>query len=110
MHTLSGRRLFASAMAGAVMTAGAVAISAAPAQAATTGQILASTVSNSYSAADFMVMTVSPGASYKKFYLKVVNTSATAEQLKVVLAPSAGGTAKLYKGYSALPDTYLTPT
>lgn len=109
MLKFSFRRLFAVLLATALSAAGALAVTASPAHAAVSGDLLAKGSGSVYSQSSVVNQGVVPGAAPRSWSFKIVNTGNTAEQFKVVkTAFTAGSTATLYKGSTVLPNRYFT--
>jgi hypothetical protein len=109
MLKTSRRRVVAAIGTGIIAVAATLALGVAPAHAAPSGYLLMKGTGSVYSKADIVNLGVIPGGTAKTFYFKVVNTAPTAEHFKLNLHKfSPALSATLYKGYSAVPDEYVT--
>jgi hypothetical protein len=108
MLKTSTRRAIAVLGTGIIATAAILAFGSAPAQAAPSGYFLAKGTGSIYSKSDVVALGVVPGSTAKTFYYKLVNTAPTAESFKVNMLPLDNGSWTLYKGYTAVPNEYVT--
>jgi len=109
MLRTSGRRVIAAIGTAAIAAAATLAFGVAPAHAAPSGYWLAKGTGSIYSKNSIVNLGVIPGGTAKTFYFKIVNTAPTAESFKINMTPSSSGTWSLYKGYTEVPNEYVTP-
>lgn len=109
MRRTSVRRVFAAFATGTLVAVATLAVNVAPAHAAATGYILTKGTGSVYTANGIVNLGVIPGGAAKTWFYKIVNTSSTAQQFKVVMAPNSGMSATLYQGSTPRPNTYYTP-
>jgi hypothetical protein len=109
MFKTSARGIIAALVTGTIAVVATLAVGAAPAQAAPSGYLLTKGAGSIYSKNNIVNLGVVPGGTAKTFYYKLVNTAPTAESFKVNMTTPGTGTWTLYKGYTAVPNEYVTP-
>jgi hypothetical protein len=109
MFKTSARRVISVIGTGTIAAAATLAFGVAPAEAAPSGYLLTKGAGSIYSKNNVVNLGVVPGGTAKTFYYKIVNTAPTAESFKVKMTPPGTGTWTLYKGYTAVPNEYVTP-
>ena len=108
MLRTSGRRVIAAIGTATIAAAATLAFGVAPAQAAPSGHLLTKGSGSLYTTHPFVHLGIVPGSAAKSYYYKIVNTSSTAESFKVNLLADPSMTAKLYQGFTAVPNDYTT--